>query len=91
MVTRWMRKIFADGVPWEKDLLTRRPKLVVGYLEMPTAQGLGADLNLEVVEGPRVTPGPLYHFGRTTGNSAAQRRLEEGQPCLGFLGRNSQC
>ena len=38
------------NVGWEKDLLSWNPRLVDGYLELPTAPGLGADLNLEVVE-----------------------------------------
>ena len=38
------------NVPWEKDLVTWLPKLVDGHLEIPTAPGLGADLNLDVVE-----------------------------------------
>lgn len=47
----YMQEYFDDfNVPWEKDLLTWTPKLVDGYLELPTAPGLGADLNLEVVE-----------------------------------------
>jgi L-alanine-DL-glutamate epimerase-like enolase superfamily enzyme len=50
MVARWMREIFADGVPREKDQLTWTPKLVDGHLEIPTAPGLGADLILEMVE-----------------------------------------
>jgi galactonate dehydratase len=37
------------NVGWEKDLLTWHPRLVNGYLEIPTAPGLGADLNLDVV------------------------------------------
>ena len=36
--------------PWEKDLLTWTPKLVDGYLELPTSPGLGAELNLEEVK-----------------------------------------
>ena len=35
---------------WEKDLLTWSPRFVDGCLELPSAPGLGADLNLEVVE-----------------------------------------
>jgi L-alanine-DL-glutamate epimerase-like enolase superfamily enzyme len=34
----------------KKDLLTWTPKLMNGHLEIPTGPGLGADLNLEVVE-----------------------------------------
>lgn len=35
---------------WEKDLLTWTPQLESGHLSLPTAPGLGADLNLEVVK-----------------------------------------
>jgi galactonate dehydratase len=35
--------------PWEKDLLTWTPNFLDGYLEIPTAPGLGADLNLDEV------------------------------------------
>jgi galactonate dehydratase len=38
------------NVDWGKDLMTWIPKLVDGYLEIPTTPGLGADLNLEVVK-----------------------------------------
>jgi galactonate dehydratase len=38
------------NVEWEKDLLTWNPKFVDGYLEVSTAPGLGADLNLEAVK-----------------------------------------
>ena len=34
---------------WQKDLLTWSPKLVDGYLNVPTSPGIGADLNLDVV------------------------------------------
>ena len=34
---------------WERDLLTWTPKLQNGHLELPTAPGLGADLNMDVV------------------------------------------
>ena len=37
------------NVDWGRDLLTWAPKLVGGYLEIPTTPGLGADLNLDVV------------------------------------------
>ncbi len=37
------------NVGWEQDLLTWSPKLVDGYLPVPTGPGLGADLNLDVV------------------------------------------
>jgi galactonate dehydratase len=37
------------NVDWGRDLVTWAPKLVDGYLEIPTTPGLGADLNLEVV------------------------------------------
>ncbi len=69
----YMQEYFADfNVPWEKDLLTWTPKLVDGYLEIPTAPGLGADLNLEVVEAhPYHTEPDIslwdddWHFRRT--------------------------
>jgi galactonate dehydratase len=38
------------NVAWEGELLTWKPKFVDGYLELPTAPGLGADLNLEVIK-----------------------------------------
>ena len=38
------------NVPWEEELLTWKPKFVDGYLELPTAPGLGSDLNLAVVK-----------------------------------------
>ena len=37
------------NVGWQKDLLTWTPQLTDGYLPIPTAPGLGADLNLDVV------------------------------------------
>jgi galactonate dehydratase len=46
----YMQEYFDQfNVGWEKDLVTWHPKLVDGYLEIPTAPGLGADLNLDVV------------------------------------------
>lgn len=54
----YMQEHFDEfNVPWEKDLVTWMPKLVDGHLEIPTAPGLGADLNLEVVEAHP------YHIG----------------------------
>ena len=47
----YMQEYFDQfNVGWEKDLLTWNPRFVNGHLELPTAPGLGADLNLEVVE-----------------------------------------
>jgi galactonate dehydratase len=47
----YMQEYFDQfNVGWEKDLLTWNPRLVDGCLELPTAPGLGADLNLEVVK-----------------------------------------
>ena len=47
----YMQEYFDQfNVGWEKDLLTWSPRLVDGCLELPCAPGLGADLNLEVVE-----------------------------------------
>ena len=58
--------------PWEKDLLTWTPKLINGYLEIPTAPGLGADLNLEEVKrhpyhetGDMLLYEPDWHFRRS--------------------------
>ncbi len=49
--------------PWEKDLLTWTPKLVDGYLELPTCPGLGAELNLEEVKKhPYVETGRMFLF-----------------------------
>jgi galactonate dehydratase len=53
----YMQEHFDEfNVTWEKDLLTWMPKLVDGYLEIPTAPGLGADLNLELVEAHPYNP-----------------------------------
>ena len=47
----YMQEYFDEfNVGWEKDLLTWNPKLVGGHLELPTAPGLGSDLNLEVIQ-----------------------------------------
>ena len=58
--------------PWEKELLTWTPKLVNGHLEIPTAPGLGADLNLEEVKrhpyhetGDMLLYEPDWHFRRS--------------------------
>ena len=49
--------------PWEKDLLTWTPKLVDGYLELPTSPGLGAELNLEEVKKhPYIETGRMFLF-----------------------------
>ena len=46
----YMQEYFDQfNVGWEKDLLTWRPRLENGHLTLPTAPGLGADLNLDVV------------------------------------------
>jgi galactonate dehydratase len=55
----YMQEYFDDfNVSWEKDLLTWTPRLADGYLGIPTAPGLGADLNLEVVEAHPYHPWP---------------------------------
>ena len=47
----YMQEYFDEfNVGWEKDLFTWNPKLVDGHLELPTAPGLGSDLNLEVIQ-----------------------------------------
>ena len=49
--------------PWEKDLLTWTPRLVDGYLEIPTTPGLGAELNLEEVKRhPYTESGRMFLF-----------------------------
>lgn len=46
----FMQEYFdAFNVGWEKDILTWNPRLIDGHLELPSAPGLGADLNLDVV------------------------------------------
>jgi galactonate dehydratase len=47
----YMQEYFDQfNVGWERDLLTWNPHLADGCLDLPTAPGLGADLNLEVVK-----------------------------------------
>jgi galactonate dehydratase len=47
----YMQEYFDQfNVEWERRLLTWNPQFKNGYLEIPRAPGLGADLNLEVVE-----------------------------------------
>jgi galactonate dehydratase len=46
----WIQETFeAFNEPWEKDLLTYFPAVTDGHFEIPTAPGLGADLNLDEV------------------------------------------
>ena len=69
----YMQEYFEQfNEPWEKDLLTWTPKLVNGYLEIPTAPGLGADLNLEEIKrhpyhetGDMLLYEPDWHFRRS--------------------------
>jgi L-alanine-DL-glutamate epimerase-like enolase superfamily enzyme len=38
-----------DDVPWKDDLVTESPKIVDGYMRVPTKPGWGTDLNEEAV------------------------------------------
>jgi galactonate dehydratase len=48
----YVQEFFHDfsDVSWEKELFIDAPKCVNGYLELPTAPGLGIDLNLDVAK-----------------------------------------
>lgn len=47
----WVQETFEEfNEPWEKDLLTYFPPIIDGHFEIPTAPGLGADLNLDAVK-----------------------------------------
>jgi galactonate dehydratase len=47
----WLQETFEDfNEPWERDLLTRFPRIVDGFFELPDAPGIGADLNVEEVK-----------------------------------------
>jgi galactonate dehydratase len=63
--------------PWEKELLTWTPTLLNGYLEIPTAPGLGAELNLEEAKrhpyketGRMFLFEPDWHFRRPAGSGS---------------------
>lgn len=46
----WLQETFEEfNEPWERDLVTRFPRVVGGYFEVPSGPGIGADLNLEEV------------------------------------------
>jgi galactonate dehydratase len=46
----WLQETFEDfNEPWERDLLTRFPRIIDGYFELPQGPGIGADLNLDEV------------------------------------------
>jgi galactonate dehydratase len=47
----YMQEYFDQfNVEWESQLLTWNPKFEKGYLEIPKRPGLGADLNMEVIQ-----------------------------------------
>ena len=46
----WLQETFEDfNEPWERDFLTKFPRIVDGYFELPQGPGIGADLNLDEV------------------------------------------
>ena len=49
-------EIDLDTVPWYDDLVTVRPRIVEGYLHLPTGPGWGTEVNEEAVRAhpPRV-------------------------------------
>jgi galactonate dehydratase len=47
----WLQETFEDfNEPWGRDLLTKFPRIVDGYFELPDGPGIGADLNLEEIK-----------------------------------------
>ena len=54
----YMQEYFDQfNVEWERQLLTWNPKFEKGYLEISPRPGLGADLNMEVIEAHPYHPG----------------------------------
>lgn len=54
----YMQEYFDQfNVEWESQLLTWNPKFEKGYLEVPQRPGLGADLNMEVIQAHPYHPG----------------------------------
>lgn len=42
-------EVDVDDVPWKDDLITTKPAIANGYMELPTGPGWGADLNETVL------------------------------------------
>ena len=64
----FIQEIFDEfNVEWEKDLIIgTRFDIEEGYLQVPTAPGLGIDLNLEEIQRHPYSPGyflPLFKDG----------------------------
>jgi galactonate dehydratase len=63
----FIHEIFDDfNVPWEKDLLTQHCAIVDGYVQIPEAPGIGAELNHEEIAKHPYEPGhyiPLFRQG----------------------------
>lgn len=63
----FVHEIFDDfNVPWEKDLLTQHCAIVDGYVQIPEAPGIGAELNHEEIAKHPYEPGhyiPLFRQG----------------------------
>jgi galactonate dehydratase len=46
----WLQETFeAFNEPWERDLLSAFPAIQDGHFDLPTGNGLGAELNLDAV------------------------------------------
>ncbi len=50
-----------DYVPWQDDLVTVKPTIKDGYLDLPTGPGWGTEVNEEAVRAH--PPKPTYHRG----------------------------
>jgi len=50
-----------DYVPWQDDLVTVKPTIKDGYLELPTGPGWGTEVNEDAVRAH--PPKPTYHRG----------------------------
>jgi galactonate dehydratase len=47
----WLQETFEDfNEPWERHLLTKFPRIIDGYFELPEGPGIGADLNLDEIK-----------------------------------------
>jgi galactonate dehydratase len=47
----WLQETFEDfNEPWERNLLTKFPRIVNGYFELPEGPGIGADLNVDEIK-----------------------------------------
>lgn len=73
----WLQETFEEfNEPWERDLLTRFPRIIDGYFELPDGPGIGADLNLDEIKRHPYHENPdislfenNWHFRRSEGSS----------------------